>query len=110
MPWKDSLRRLWTGRQAASIATEVVRRCRPHINERIRPRAACMELAEARGYVRARSAAIVQDQTQYLLSKVSARKLRQSEIASAALESLVDLVIAELGATRQQKQLHRKAA
>lgn len=63
-----SWRRVPSSREITSLVRTLIDRCEPAVWERVAGRAARMAPAEARGYIRARSAGIVRDQVQRLLA------------------------------------------
>lgn len=77
-------------RTLRAVATDVARRCETAIWQQVAARASTMPLAEARGYVRARSAGIVRRQVDLvLLSRGDVAESSRTRILEQALEAAV---------------------
>ena len=82
-----------TKRQALTIANESQRA----VWDRVQNSIYTMPVSEARGYVRARSAAVIRDQTSQLLGKRHRFSDRMvTEMQRLATERVIHLVLAEL--------------
>lgn len=86
-----------TARKAAQLAHEVAQRSFSPVLDRVRRRAATMRIAEAKGYVRARSLEIVHRELAAL--QKGREKLDpavQTDVVSQATEAVIVRVMAEL--------------
>jgi hypothetical protein len=95
----------------AEVAIAVARRCRGEVLDRCERRAAYMTAAEARGYIRARAAAVVFAEVQQALA-VDARLDAKAadEVLDQATEAVVELVHASVLQQRSRSFARRRAA
>jgi hypothetical protein len=87
-----SILQRWFGddRTARALSLEAARRCETAVWQRVGDRATTMPLAEARGYVRARGAAIVRRQVELvLLSHPETSAVSRVQVLELALEAAV---------------------
>jgi hypothetical protein len=99
-------------RRVTQLAGEIARRSRQDVWHRVHHRIGPMSLAEARGYIRARAAEIVHDQTQAAMEQPSGVPARYRErLLDEATELVIQFVLADLLKLSQQHFLrHRRAA
>jgi hypothetical protein len=103
-------RRPITVRQVAVWAVEVARRSHPEVTLRLRQGAYEMSLIEARGYIRARSATVLDAEIGLLQRQTGCTVERAATVRRRALEEIIRLVIGDiLRATRQAPMLRRAA-
>lgn len=111
MGLRNILRR-WIGddRTLRSLAVEAARRCETAVWQKVGQRASTMPLAEARGYVRARSAPIVRRQVELVLvSQPDVVASRRSRVVEQALDAAVVRAI-EVMRTRSAVPVARRQA
>jgi hypothetical protein len=106
------LARRRTARTVEQSAAEVARRSYQPVMDRVRRRASAMRIAEARGYVRARSLDIVHRELSALHGgKIPHDPATQTQIISRATDAVVASVLAGLRSVPQSaKTSTRKAA
>ncbi len=108
-----SILQRWFGddRTVRALASDAARRCETAVWQRVGERASAMPLAEARGYVRVRSAAIVGRQVELvLLSHPAVAHVSRFQILELALEAAVVRAIDVLRTRSVAAAPRRKAA
>jgi hypothetical protein len=80
-------------RLAAQWAKQIAHRVHPDVWQRVATRAMGMHLAEARGYVRARAAALVQAESRHLARGDAALA---AQLAERAMPQVVQLIFRDL--------------
>jgi hypothetical protein len=78
------------------VAGEVARECRGELWRKVQSRAADMSVAEIRGYVRARAAALVAAEVQRPVASAPLEPALRTAIAERAVEQLVNLVVRDV--------------
>lgn len=104
MNFTSLLLRLFTTHKPELLAEKVASRSRPAVWDRVSHRMHALTGAEARGYIRARGAAIVEDETDRLIAEEGGRTIQHRQrIVQDAGESVIRLVL-------EQAQLSRRSA
>lgn len=104
------IRRPVTVRQVAVWAVEVARRCHPEVSLRLQQGVYDMSLVEARGYIRARAAIVLDDEISQLQRQTHCSLEMATSVRRRAIEEIARLVIGDiLRATRQAPMLRRAA-
>ena len=97
MGWIDVLLPARRGRQVAMLARDVALRSRQPVRERLSADVAYMTQAEARGYVRARAAAVVQHQVDLAFAPATnVPPAERAEIVRTSSEQVTSLVLCDL--------------
>ena len=96
-PWRNV-------RTADQLAGEIARQCRAGLWQRIDRPTATMSIAEARGYVRAQAAAVVEEAADGLLCRDHLSPALRNRVRELAISQLIgvtlhDLLTVELPAT-----------
>lgn len=101
----------WLGTdRATALAERVAGRSRLAVWQRVVDRLAALSASEARGYVRARAARIVAEQTQRLIDQEGAKVARiRGQIEAIALNLLIGMIFAQMEQRRQQAKTRRAA-
>lgn len=95
----------------AEAAIAIARRCRAEVLERCERRAVQMSAAEARGYIRARAAAVVYPEAQLTLTADSLLGVTATtELLDQATEAVVELVHVSVLQQRSRSFARRRAA
>ncbi|MBI3463527.1 MAG: hypothetical protein HY000_10785 [Planctomycetes bacterium] len=95
----------------AEVAIAVARRCRAEVLERCERRAVYMSAAEARGYIRARAAAVICPEVERTLAADSLLDAQAAaELLDQATEAVVELVHATVQQQRSYGFARRRAA
>ena len=95
--------------RTADLAERVAARSRLAVWQRVKDGLAGLSAAEARGYVRARSLAVIKEETRRLIEQEGAKVLRVREgIEAAATTSLIDTIVNQVSAN-QDVALRRAA-
>jgi hypothetical protein len=98
-------------RTLRALAAEAARRCETAVWQHVGPRASTMPLAEARGYVRARSAGIVRHQVELvLLGRPELKATSHIRITQDALELAVVRAVEVMRTRRVAQPALRRAA
>ena len=99
---------LWSAMdRTAELAERVAGRSRLAVWQRVMDRLPTLGPTEARGYIRARALAVVEEETQRLIEQEGAKIARQRErIAGQATENLIASII---GQVQQRKSASRAA-
>ncbi len=105
-----ALKRFHWNRQIKSLASQVAKRVKPLVRERLSHAADAMSLSEARGYVRARAGLPVRWQTERMLESHAAPAWLAPEITHLATEHVVYSVTRDLLMQDQSQRQSRKAA
>jgi hypothetical protein len=88
--------RLGSGRATARLGGEIARRCLPGSVHLLRGTSASMRLAEARGYIRARTGGLVAQEVDATLYRLGAAAELRSVLAARASDELVVLTLREM--------------
>jgi hypothetical protein len=97
------LHRLFTNHQPELLADQVASRSRPAVWDRVSHRMPELSGAEARGYIRARGAGVIEVETDRLIAEEGTKAARhRNEILHIAGESVIRLVL-------EQSQVRRSA-
>ncbi|MDZ4817846.1 MAG: hypothetical protein SGJ20_02625 [Planctomycetota bacterium] len=103
--------RLGVDQEVRRLGQEIARRLHPQISPLAQARARQMTLPELRGYLRARAGGLVKQQTTDTLAELGVTDLVwHFEVASHALESLIQSVVGDLVARRPARAAARQAA
>jgi len=95
----------------AEVAIVIARRCRAEVLDRCERRAVQMSAAEARGYIRARAAAVVDPEVrQTLRTDTVLDRTAAAELLDQATEAVVELVHATVSQQRSRGFARRRAA
>jgi hypothetical protein len=95
----------------AEVAIAVARRCRADVLQRCERRAVYMSAAEARGYIRARSAAVICPEVERTLAVDLLLDAKSAgELLEQATEAVVELVHASVLQQRSYAFARRRAA
>ena len=99
------------GDLVGDMAERVANRGRMAVWQRVTERLPTLRPSEARGYVRARAAAVVQHETTRLIEQEgsSVARLRPA-IETAAIEQLIRMITTQLEQRRKQRGAWRQAA
>jgi len=101
MRWLRFLLPIRQDARLAELAGRIAARNRPDIWERVYRRARTMDMAEARGYVRARVAAVIQPEVELALARSPKLAGRQRlRLVCLATEAAVTDAVAQLVAER----------
>lgn len=96
-------------KETSELAARIAPRCHAAVWARVERRAPSMRLSEARGYIRARAAAVVHAQVNAELNHTR-RDVSRADLMSLATDKVVTLVFRELLAVPpRQKELRRAA-
>jgi hypothetical protein len=103
--------RLFVSHKPEVLADKVATRSRQAIWNRVSHRIHQLAGAEARGYVRARAAAIIEAETDLLIAEEGGKVARyRDQIIQVAGDSVIRLVLEQSQLSRQSSQLRRRAA
>lgn len=92
-------------------AEKIALRSRHDVWERVVPRVYSMSTAEAGGYVRARSAAIIHQEVDRAFEEDSSLKRAQRErLVQLATEKVIEVIVAQTRAVRPTTMRYRKVA
>lgn len=97
-------------KQVNALAVELAKRSWPRIWERVQGRAASMTLAEARGYVRAHSAPIVQEMVTAALRNQPALESQRAAIVERTTDEVLEQATAEIHRVLRNHPAARPAA
>ena len=107
----NPLRRPLVVRQIAVWGVEVARRCHPLLAVQLGQKMYRLSLSEARGYIRARSAAVLDEQVAVLQQQTGCDPEMAAAIRRRAMHELIRLTIGDLlKATRRPTPALRRAA
>ena len=105
------LTRLFANHKPEVLADKVATRSRAAVWNRVAHRIHQLAGAEARGYVRARGAAIIETETDRLIAEEGAKAARhRDQIIQTAEESVIRLVLEQSQLNRHGSQQRRRAA
>jgi len=105
------LLRLFTNHKPELLADKVASRSRVAVWDRVSHRVHLLQGAEARGYIRARGAAVIELETDRLLAEEGAKAARhRGEILHTAGESVIRLVLEQANLSRRSALPKRRAA
>ncbi len=110
MPVLNWMRRPLVVRQVAIWGIEVARRCHPLVSVRLGQKLYRMSLAEARGYIRARSAEVLDDEIALLTQQTGCDPALAAAIGRRATVEIVRLCIGDLLKVARRPQGFRRAA
>jgi hypothetical protein len=103
--------RLFTNHKPEVLADKVASRCRQPVWNRVSHRMHELNGAEARGYVRARAAAVIEGETDLLIAEEGVKAARhRDQILHAAGESVIRLILEQAQIRRQSSISKRRAA
>lgn len=97
-----------TPRQIAGWATEVAQHCQADVAARLGPVARGMSLAEARGYIRARLAVVLDQEMPLLAQHIGSDLQLELAVRQQAIDEIVRMTIGDL--LKTQKHVSRRAA
>ena len=98
-----------TPRRIAAWAIEIAQHCQADVVARLSPAARAMSLPEARGYIRARAAAIVDQELLLLADHLSGNSQFELAVRRAATDEIVRITLGDLVKTTRPQTV-RKAA
>ena len=105
------LLRLFTNHKPELLADKVASRSRSGVLDRVAHRLHTFAGAEARGYIRARGAEVIERETDLLIAEEGTKAARhRDEILHAAGESVIRLVLEQAQLSRQSALPKRRAA
>ena len=105
------LLRLFTNHKPELLADKVASRSRLGVWDRVSHRMHAFAGAEARGYIRARGAVVIEAETARLIAEEGAKAARhREEILHAAGESVIRLVLEQAQLSRRSELPKRRAA
>ena len=111
MSFPSFLARLFTSQRPEILADKVASRSRQAVWDRVSHRIHSLSGAEARGYIRARAAAVIEPEADRLIRKEGGRAASLREkILRDATESVIRLVIEQVQISRQRAAAVRRAA
>ena len=111
MSFTSLLFRLFATHKPELLADKIASRSRRAVWDRVSHRIDALTGAEARGYVRARAAAIVEVETDRLIAEEEGSAARhRMRIVRDANESVIRLVLEQARISRRSAQLLRRAA
>ena len=108
----------WVGKLALrgenrfeKMAEDVAKHSREAVWLRVRDRLATLGLNEARGYIRARSAMIIHEQVDYVISEEqTVKESQRAKLIEAATESVIRMICSKAKVTRPAAFQLRRAA
>ena len=96
--------------QIAAWAVEIARRCHAGVSQRLDQAMFSMSLPEARGYIRARAAVVVEQESMLVLQRTACQSAVAAEVRRRATEEVVRMAMGDLlKATRQSPAVRRAA-
>jgi hypothetical protein len=105
------LLRLFTNHKPEVLADKVASRSRLRVWDRVSHRMHELAGAEARGYIRARGGAVIEQETDRLIAEEGAKAVRhRDEILHAAGESVIRLVLEQANLSWRSALPKRRAA
>ncbi len=105
------LRQLFTNHKPELLADKVASRSRLAVWDRVSHRIYALSGAEARGYIRARGAAVIEVETDRVIGEAGAKAARhRAEILHAAGESVIRLLLEQSQLSRRSALPQRRAA
>jgi len=111
MTFPGLLLRLFASHKPEVLAGKVATRSRTAVWERVSHRIHKFHGAEARGYVRARGAAIIERETDLLIAEEGAKVARyRDQILSTATDSVIRLILEQSQISRESAVARRRAA
>ena len=111
MSFASLLIRLFATHKPELLADRIASRSRQRVWDRVSHRMYALTGAEARGYVRARAAAIVEEETDRLIAEEGGKAAQQRmRILRDAGDSVIRLVLEQAQISRQTPQPLRRAA
>lgn len=101
----------WMGKDPVSdLAERVAGRSRQQTWQRIQHRINSLGAAEARGYIRSRATAIIDDQVDRLIAEEGVKAAgNRDRITALATEMLIQSILATTHASRQSRRIQRAA-
>lgn len=94
----------------AELAERVAGRSRQQVWQRIQHRVSTLSAGEARGYIRARSASVIEDEIDRLISQEGAKAAgNRDRIAALASEMLMQSILTSTHALRETRRIRRAA-
>ena len=96
--------------QISSWAVELARRSHAAVSQRLSPALLRMGLMEARGYIRARAAAVVASELDSLVQRTGCSPALAAIVRKRAIDEVVRLAIGDLLKSTRQTAASRKAA
>jgi hypothetical protein len=104
------LRRSISTNQLLSWAVDVARQCHDAVSARLSPAIFEMSLSEARGYVRARSAAVLDEEIARLQKRTGCQASLLAIVRDRGSDELIRMTMGDLLKAMRQPQQVRKAA
>jgi len=96
-------------RRVAAWATEVAQHCQADVAARLGPTFHLMSLSEARGYIRARAAAVLDQEILLLADPIGRNPELQLAVRRQATDEIVRMTLGDL-LKASRRQIGRKAA
>lgn len=94
----------------AELAERVAGRSRQQVWQRIQHRIGSLTAAEARGYIRARSANVIEDELDRLITQEGAKAAgNRDRISALASEMLMQSILTSTHAMRETRRIRRAA-
>lgn len=107
----QTLANWWGKDRATELAERVAGRSRQQVWQRIQSRVGELSAAEARGYIRARAAYVVVEETDRLIQQEGARAARiRNRLIDLAGEMLIQSLLSSTHFARQNRPLRRSVA
>jgi hypothetical protein len=103
------LRASLSPRRVAAWATEVAQHCQADVAARLGPAFHMMSLSEAKGYIRARTAAVLDQQIMLLADPIGNNPELQLAVRRQATDEIVRMTLGDL-LKASRRQVVRKAA
>lgn len=111
MLFSQILARFFTNIRPEELAEKVAARCREGVWNRVAHRIGTFSGAEARGYIRARAASLIAEETERVIAEQGGKAAALSQrISEAASEAVIRLVQEQFQAQRRTFAPLRKAA
>jgi hypothetical protein len=103
MAWLSVLS-LTSDTKLRELAHQIASSCHAAVNRAVGPRIADLELAEARGYVRARSSSLIRHEIEQLVSEQPKLQYSREELEHLASEATIRQVVWQMLSDRKQHQ------
>jgi hypothetical protein len=110
MAFRNWFRRRRPAEEIAAWATEVARRCHHEVALRLGQAMCRMSLPQARGYIRARAAAVLDQEIAVLIEQCKCRPVLLLAVREQANEQVVRMAIGDMMQLSRQPTPVRKAA
>ena len=97
-------------KQLRELCAQIAPRCRAAVWDRVQHRVTTMRLSEARGYIRARSAAVIHDRVNAELAHCRAIAISRTELVALVTDMVVTQVFRDLITVPPVRKELRRAA